>query len=120
MRRPEWVVNPIDTFVLARLEAEGLSPSVQADRVTILRRLSLDLIGLPPTIEEVDVFLAEDIFWRKKIWLGDLFSWPKKSLWPTNFWPTRFFLAEKSFCRAEKNLAHTIFFWSKIVSKKVN
>lgn len=60
VRRPEWVVNPIDTFVLARLEAEGLSPSVQADRVTILRRLSLDLIGLPPTIEEVDVFLAED------------------------------------------------------------
>lgn len=56
--RPEWVVNPIDTFVLARLEAEGLSPSVPADRVTILRRLSLDLIGLPPTIEEVDAFLA--------------------------------------------------------------
>ena len=58
VRRPEWVVNPIDTFVLARLEAEGLSPSVPADRVTILRRLSLDLIGLPPTIEEVDAFLA--------------------------------------------------------------
>src|SRR5204863_2046350 len=44
---------------LARLEAEGLSPSPEADRVTLLRRLSLDLIGLPPSIEELDAFLAD-------------------------------------------------------------
>ena len=44
-----WVRNPIDSFILARLEKEGLSPSPPADRVTLLRRLSLDLIGLPPT-----------------------------------------------------------------------
>ena len=60
VRGASWVVNPIDAFVLARLEAQGLSPSPVADRVTLLRRLSLDLIGLPPTIDEVDAFLADD------------------------------------------------------------
>ncbi len=59
VRRSGWVANPIDTFVLARLEAQGLSPSPEADRVTLLRRLSLDLIGLPPSIEEVDAYLAD-------------------------------------------------------------
>ncbi len=54
-----WVKNPIDAFVLARLEKEGLAPSPEADKVTLLRRLSLDLIGLPPTPEEVDAFLAD-------------------------------------------------------------
>lgn len=51
-----WVRNPIDQFVLARLEQEGLAPSAEADRATLLRRLSLDLIGLPPTPEEVADF----------------------------------------------------------------
>ena len=60
VRDSSWVANPIDAFVLAGLEAQGLSPSAEADRVTLLRRLSLDLIGLPPTIEEVDAFLADD------------------------------------------------------------
>ena len=54
-----WVFNEIDQFILARLEREGLSPSPHADRVTLLRRLSLDLIGLPPSIEEVDAFLLD-------------------------------------------------------------
>src|SRR5438132_75826 len=54
-----WVKTPIDAFVLARLEKEGLSPSPEADRTTLLRRLSLDLIGLPPTPEDVDAFLAD-------------------------------------------------------------
>src|SRR5262245_25800008 len=54
-----WVKNPIDAFVLARLEKEGLHPSPDADRVTLIRRLSFDLLGLPPTIEEVDAFLAD-------------------------------------------------------------
>ncbi len=55
-----WVCNPIDAFVLARLEREGLKPSSEADRVTLLRRLSLDLIGLPPDVADVDAFRANE------------------------------------------------------------
>ncbi|MDX1983148.1 MAG: PSD1 and planctomycete cytochrome C domain-containing protein [Bryobacteraceae bacterium] len=55
----KWGRNPIDAFVMARLEKEGLRPSPEADRITLLRRLSLDLIGLPPAIEEVDAFLND-------------------------------------------------------------
>jgi hypothetical protein len=59
VRNENWVRNAIDRFVLARLEKEGLTPSPEADRVTLIRRLSLDLTGLPPTIGEVDAFLAD-------------------------------------------------------------
>lgn len=52
--------SPIDTFVRARLEQEGLKPSPRADKATLCRRLSLDLIGLPPTMEELDAFLNDD------------------------------------------------------------
>lgn len=55
---PTWVRNPIDAFVLARLDQEGLSPTPEADPLTLLRRLSLDLIGLPPTPEEIDAYRA--------------------------------------------------------------
>jgi mono/diheme cytochrome c family protein len=55
----KWVRNPIDNFVLARLEQEQLKPSPEADRITLLRRLSLDLIGLPPSIKEVQEFLSD-------------------------------------------------------------
>ncbi len=57
---PEWTVNAIDAFVLARLEAEGLAPSVAANRTTLIRRVTMDLTGLPPTLEEVQRFLADD------------------------------------------------------------
>ncbi len=54
------VRNPIDAFVLGRLERENLAFSPEADRVTLVRRLYLDLIGLPPSPEEVDAFLTDD------------------------------------------------------------
>ena len=56
----ESVSNPIDNFVLANLEQEQLLPSPRATKETLLRRLSLDLTGLPPSLEEIDAFLADD------------------------------------------------------------
>jgi hypothetical protein len=54
-----WSGHAIDRFVIDRLRREGLTPSDEAQKETLLRRLSLDLIGLPPTIEELDAFLAD-------------------------------------------------------------
>lgn len=59
VRGEKWCRNPIDRFVLARLEAAGLTPSPEADRPTLVRRLSFDLRGLPPNLEEVDAFLKD-------------------------------------------------------------
>ena len=54
-----WVKNPIDAFVLQRLEKEKLQPSPQANKELLLRRLSLDLTGLPPTLKEIDDFIKD-------------------------------------------------------------
>ncbi len=54
-----WVRNEIDAFILARLEREGIAPSPEADRVTLIRRLSFDLLGLPPTPGEVEAFVND-------------------------------------------------------------
>lgn len=56
----ERVQNEVDSFVLARLQQAELSPSVPADKATILRRVTFDLTGLPPTVEELDAFLADE------------------------------------------------------------
>ena len=60
VKDPGWVRNGVDAWVLARLEKEGLRPSPEADRFALLRRVSLDLRGLPPTPDEVDRFAADE------------------------------------------------------------
>jgi hypothetical protein len=59
VKNTTWVRNPIDAFVLARLEREGLAPSPEAGKETLLRRVSLDLTGLPPAVAEMDAFLND-------------------------------------------------------------
>jgi hypothetical protein len=59
VRNAGWTRNPIDTFILARLERERIKPSPEADHATLVRRVSLDLLGLPPTVEQVDAFASD-------------------------------------------------------------
>src|SRR4051812_32004377 len=54
-----WVRTSVDTFVLARLNDKGLKPAPPADRRTLIRRLSFDLTGLPPTPQEIDAFVQD-------------------------------------------------------------
>jgi mono/diheme cytochrome c family protein len=60
VRQRDWVRNPIDTFILAKLESKGIEPSPEAPKAILLRRVSLDLTGLPPTPAEVDAFLSDN------------------------------------------------------------
>jgi mono/diheme cytochrome c family protein len=59
VKNAAWVSNPVDAFILAKLEQNGLAPAPPADKVALLRRLYYDLTGLPPTPEEVDAFVAD-------------------------------------------------------------
>ena len=59
VKNGRWPVNAIDRFILARLEAEGLTPEVQAEKTALIRRATLDLTGLPPTLKEIDDFLKD-------------------------------------------------------------
>ena len=60
VQNTNWPRNPIDKFVLARMEQAGLHPSPEADRERLLRRITFDLTGLPPSIEEIDAFLSDN------------------------------------------------------------
>ncbi|HRO44723.1 DUF1553 domain-containing protein [Agriterribacter sp.] len=59
VKNKQWVKNEIDAFVLQKLESTGLQPSPEADKETLLRRVTLDLTGLPPTLQETDAFMAD-------------------------------------------------------------
>src|SRR5690606_32437147 len=59
VNRGDWPRKPLDYFVLSRLEAEGLEPVAEVDRRTYIRRVAFDLIGLPPTAEEITEFVAD-------------------------------------------------------------
>ena len=60
VRKDDWVQNPVDNFVLAKLEEEGFKPAEKASKAKLLRRVTFDLTGLPPTVEELDNFLKDD------------------------------------------------------------
>ncbi len=57
--KPAWARNPIDRFILARLDRAGLAPAAEADPLVVLRRVSLDVTGLPPSLAEIEAFLAD-------------------------------------------------------------
>jgi hypothetical protein len=121
--REDWTANPIDRFVLARLERAGLSPARPAEKVTLLRRVTLDLTGLPPTPDEVDAFLADGSpeayervvdrllasprygehqarYWLDQVRYGDthgLHLDNERSMWPYRNWVIGAFNANKPF-----------------------
>jgi hypothetical protein len=60
VQQTDWVRTPIDAFILAELESQGLTPAPPADKRSLIRRVTFDLVGLPPTVEEVDSFLTDN------------------------------------------------------------
>lgn len=60
VRNKKWISNPIDNFTLAKLEDKGISPSTPADKAHLIRRAYYDLTGLPPSLEQVEAFVADD------------------------------------------------------------
>jgi len=86
VRNDAWCRNPIDRFILARLEAEGLAPSPEADKVTLIRRVTLDLTGLPPTPAEVDAFLADNDSGAYERVLDRLFASPRYGEHMARYW----------------------------------
>lgn len=74
VRNPAWVRNPIDRFVLAELERKGMEPAPEADIRSLIRRVSLDLIGLPPTPEEIERVLSDPSPERYENYVDELLS----------------------------------------------
>jgi hypothetical protein len=138
VKQAGWVRTPIDAFILSKLEKEGLSPSPEADRLTLIRRLYFDLLGLPPTPVEVEAFLADrspDAYerlvdgllnspyygerwarhWLDVVHYGDTHGYDKDKLRP-NAWPyrdyvIRAFNEDKPYHRfIEEQLAGDVFY----------
>lgn len=82
----QWSQQPIDQFVLHRLEAEGMAPKARADRRTLIRRLSLDLTGLPPTRDEIRVYLADDSEGSYERLVDRLLAKPQYGEHMTKYW----------------------------------
>lgn len=81
-----WPRNEIDHFVLAKLEKEGLEPSPEADKPTLARRAALDLTGLPPTVDEVDAFLADGAPDAYEKLVDRLMSWQRFGEHQARYW----------------------------------
>jgi len=81
-----WAVNEIDRFVLARLKQEGLKPSAEADRSTLIRRLAFDLTGLPPTPAEVNAFARDRSTTSWNTWIGRLQKSPRYGEHRARYW----------------------------------
>jgi hypothetical protein len=81
-----WSRNAVDRFVLGRLDSEGLSPSPEADKTTLIRRVTLDLTGLPPTLAEIDAFCADTSPTAYDKLVDRLLSSPHYAEHMTRFW----------------------------------
>ncbi len=86
VKNKTWPRNVVDHFILARLEQEGLQPSPEASRETLVRRLTLDLTGLPPTPAEVDQFLADRAPDAYDRWVERLLRSPRYGEHLARFW----------------------------------
>lgn len=86
LQNAAWSEHPIDQRVMARLEAEGLTPKAEADKRTLLRRLTFDLTGLPPTLEEIDAFLADERPDAYERVVDELLSRPSYGEHMTRYW----------------------------------
>ena len=89
VKNKAWVRNPIDAFILAKLEEKKVAPAARADKTTLLRRATLDMTGLPPTPEEVDAFNSDKPYDRfvqeqmagDELWPENTESWVATALW---------------------------------------
>ncbi len=126
VKNKAWVRTPVDAFILATLEAKGLTPAPAADKATLIRRLTYDLHGLPPTPEEIDAFLKDESpdaykklvdrllasprygerwgrYWLDIVHYGDTHGYDKDKrrdhAWPYRDYVIRSFNADKSYTR---------------------
>jgi len=84
--KPQWVRNPVDAFVLQRLDREGLAPSPEAEPALLIRRVTLDLTGIPPTPAEVDAFLRDGDYEKVVDRLLQSPRYGERSMWRWRDW----------------------------------